>query len=181
MYSRKTKTYRIWKAMKTRCYAPSFNNSQNKYQSLGIIVCDEWKNSYEKFIDDMGECPENYSIERKNPLGNYCKDNCMWIPLVEQPKNRTTSLYFTIGDETKILKDWAREYNISYTTLRHRILTQGMTIIEALKHTGLIEINGELKSVKDWCEHFNISYSAVITKKNRKSLEYKKVILSYIR
>lgn len=180
-YSRKTRTYRIWKGMKARCYAPSFNNDQNKYQSRGIIVCDRWKNSYENFLDDMGLCPENYSIERIDNLGNYCKENCIWIPLENQQKNRSNSLYFTIGNETMILKDWARRFGITYTTLRHRILKQGMSIENAVKHTNLIMIDGISKTVYDWCIFYNISYSAVITKKSRnKEFEYKDIILSYI-
>jgi hypothetical protein len=181
MGKNKELTYKRWKGMKARCYAPSFNTEQNKYQSLGIIVCERWKNNYLNFKNDMGECPEGYSLERVNPLGNYELTNCKWIPVREQPKNRTNSLYFTIGDETKILKDWAKEYKVTYTTLRHRILVQGMSIIEALKYTKLIEIDGNLKSVKDWCIHYNISYTAVVSKKYEKKLQYKEAILSYIK
>lgn len=180
-YSRKTKTYRIWKNMKARCYAPSFNNKQNKYQTLDIIVCDRWKNSYENFIDDMGECPEGYSIERINVLGNYCKENCKWILQIDQPKNRTNSLYFTIGEETKILKDWAREFNIPYTTLRHRVLNQNKSIKEAIKQSKLIEYKSQYKSVKDWCKELNISYTAVVTRKKRTDLSYPEVFDLYLK
>lgn len=181
LYSRKTKTYRIWKGMKSRCYAPSFNDGKNKYQELGIIVDSRWKNSYENFVDDMGLCPEGYSIERIDVLGNYCKENCKWIPKGEQPKNRTNTPLYTIGEESKILKDWAREFGIKYTTLWHRVHVKNMNIVEAVKYTPFIEINGMKGTVKAMCIIFGVSYSAVMTKKSRnKDLKYEDIILSYI-
>ena len=181
IYSRKTRTYRIWKGMKSRCYSPSFNNEQNKYQSLGIIVDERWKHSYENFINDMGLCPEGYSIERLEVLGNYCKKNCKWLPLSEQSKNRTNTPLYTIGEESKILKDWAREFGINYTTLWHRVHSKKMTILEAVKYSHLLEINGVKKTIKDWCKYYGISYGAVMTKKSKhKELSYIEIINQYI-
>lgn len=90
-------TYKRWKAMKSRCYSPSFKGGKNKYQDLGIIVCEQWKNNYEQFLQDMGECQEGYSLERINPLGNYEPTNCIWIRKEEQPRNKTTSIICTLG------------------------------------------------------------------------------------
>jgi hypothetical protein len=181
IYSRKTRTYRIFKGMKSRCYSPSFNNEQNKYQSLGIIVDERWKHSYENFIDDMGVCPEGYSIERIEVLGNYCKENCKWIPMNEQSKNRTNTPLYTIGDESKILKDWAREFGINYTTLWHRVHKKGMTIKDAITYTPYIEMEGITGTVKFLCIVYGVSYDAVMTKKSRnKELEYVDIIKSYI-
>lgn len=174
-------TYKRWKAMKARCYAPSYNKGYNKYQALGIEVCERWKDSYENFLEDMGECPEGYSLERVNPLRNYDKSNCVWIQIEEQPRNKTTSLYATIGSETKLLKDWAKEFNISYTTLRHRIVNQNMNIVDAIKHTNLIEYRNQFKTVKAWCEELGISYTAIITKKKRTGASYSNLFDEYIK
>lgn len=174
-------TYKRWKGMKSRCYSPSFNKGYNKYQALGIVVCPEWKDNYEKFLEDMGECPEGYSLERKDPLGNYEPNNCIWIRKEDQPKNRTNSLLFELGGEVKSLKDWSKEFNIPYTTLRYRILKQNMNLIEALKFTNLIYYNNEYKTVKDWCDKLNISYTAVVTKKKRSNLSYPEIFDLYIK
>lgn len=174
-------TYKRWKGMKSRCYSPSFNNQQNKYQKLGIVVCEEWKNSYEQFKKDMGECLEGYSLERIDPLGNYEPNNCIWIKKEEQPKNRTNTLYYKLGDEIKNLKDWAKEFKIPYSTLRHRVLVQNMSLEEALKFTKLVFYNEEYKTVKEWCNILNISYTAVVTKKKRTNLSYPQIFDMYIK
>lgn len=180
MTKSKSLTYLRWKGMKSRCYAPSFKGGKNKYQELGIVVCKQWKNSFDNFLQDMGECSEGYSLERINPLGNYEPNNCKWILKEEQPKNRTNSLYYTIGNETKLLKDWAKEYKISYTTLRHRVLIQNMNIIEAIKHTNLITYKGKQQSVKDWCKELGISYTKVVTKRKRSGLSYPEIFDFYL-
>ena len=85
------KEYRIWKAMKSRCYSPSQTNGY--YKKDNIQVCERWRNSFENFIEDMGMMPdENYSIERIDYTKDYCPENCKWILQTEQPKNRRNIL-----------------------------------------------------------------------------------------
>lgn len=75
MAKKDLKEYRIWKAMKSRCYSQCLKHLS--YQQKGIIVCDEWKNSFDKFYEDMGPIPSNnHSLDRINNNGNYCKENC---------------------------------------------------------------------------------------------------------
>ena len=120
MNKRSMKEYRIWKAMKSRCYAPSQN--KGLYKQFGIKVCDRWLHDFDAFLFDMGRMPsDEYSIERIDVKGNYCPENCKWIPMKDQPKNRSNSRFFTHDGKTMCLKDWARYYGIKYTTLYGRI------------------------------------------------------------
>jgi len=91
-HSRKThrKEYSIWSTMKGRCSNPK-NQNYPAYGGRGISVCDRWLNSFENFIEDMGPKPtDDSSIERVDVNGNYCPENCIWIPLKDQWKNRRT-------------------------------------------------------------------------------------------
>lgn len=123
MNKRTMKEYRIWKAMKARCYAKSQNKGY--YKQFGIKVCDKWLHDFEAFLTDMGKMPsEEYSIERIDVHGDYCPENCKWIPMKDQPKNRSNSLFFTYGGKTMCLKDWARYFGIKYTTLYRRVIKE---------------------------------------------------------
>ncbi len=82
-----TKTYNSWRAMKDRCYCKS-HSEYERYGALGIVVCDKWKDSYENFLEDMGERPENHSLDRINPFGNYDPENCRWATYKEQANNK---------------------------------------------------------------------------------------------
>ena len=78
--------YRSWIKMKDRCLNPNHTHSRY-YLERGIGVCKKWM-LFEGFYEDMGDRPDGYSLDRiDNNLG-YFKENCRWIPLRDQPKNR---------------------------------------------------------------------------------------------
>ena len=71
--------------MKARCDNPN-SDYYYCYGGKGIEYSPEWS-TFEGFLKDMGECPEEYSIERLDINKNYCKENCIWLPLKEQARN----------------------------------------------------------------------------------------------
>jgi hypothetical protein len=87
-YMSNSPEYRVWYLMLERCYNKD-NKNYKYYGGRGIIVCDEWKNSFEQFYKDMGPKPgEEYSIERINNNWGYSKSNCKWATNIEQAKNK---------------------------------------------------------------------------------------------
>jgi hypothetical protein len=82
-----TRTYKIWTGMRKRCYNPR-STRYKYYGGRGIKLCDPWKLSYVSFLNDMGECPKDYTIERVDVNGNYELSNCIWAPWEVQYQNR---------------------------------------------------------------------------------------------
>jgi len=82
----KSKTYSSWASMKTRCTNPLVHQFR-LYGGIGITVCERW-NSFENFLEDMGERPNGMSIDRIDSNGNYEPSNCKWSTQSEQAKNR---------------------------------------------------------------------------------------------
>ena len=72
--------------MISRCTNHS-DPSYESYGARGIKVADEWLN-YKQFVVDMGERPEGRSIDRIDPFGNYCKENCRWATASQQQRNK---------------------------------------------------------------------------------------------
>lgn len=107
----KTKIYRTWFNMKNRCYNPKVNRYL-QYGGRGITVCDEWKNSFIKFYEDMGDVPDNSSLERIDVNGNYCKENCRWATNRDQSRNKTNNVFFEYMGKKMIMSDWAEYFFI---------------------------------------------------------------------
>lgn len=84
-----TPVYKVWKAMKVRCYNKSYPH-YDRYGGRGIKVCDEWKNNFMQFYEDMGDKPApNYQLDRIDNNGDYCKENCRWSTPSQNCYNRT--------------------------------------------------------------------------------------------
>lgn len=84
-----SRLYRIWKAMHTRCYNPHFK-MYRYYGGRGIKICDDWLYSYTSFREwaISNGYMENLTIDRVNPEGNYCPENCRWATMAEQNRNK---------------------------------------------------------------------------------------------
>jgi hypothetical protein len=122
--------YKKWADMKKRCYNKNVDRYKN-YGALGIEVCEEWKNNFFSFYNWSIEngWKEGLTIERKDNYGNYCPENCKYIPFNEQAYNKKNTFYVNIDGVKycliELLKKQERENRFS--TIWHGI-KKGKTI-----------------------------------------------------
>jgi hypothetical protein len=94
----KTRLYRIWICMKTRCFYKN-NDSYKNYGGRGITVCNDWRNSFETFR--LWALSNGYSdklsLDRINVDKNYCPENCRWVSMSVQEFNKRTLKRNTSG------------------------------------------------------------------------------------
>ncbi len=118
----KTRLYRIWLGMKTRCY--NKNDAHWKdYGSRGISVCEEWRNGFEAFRDWAlkNGYDESLTIDRIDPNGGYAPSNCRWVTPADQQRNKRSNKYYTFRGKTQLIPAWAKEFGVTDSTLRSRI------------------------------------------------------------
>lgn len=113
--------YRAWLDIKQRCTNVKSSNYK-RYGGRGIEICDEWKDSFEQFIIDVGNRPSiNHSIERIDNNGNYEASNCKWETKDVQSRNRRTNIFITYKTDTLCIKDMANKYGLSEMLLWQRL------------------------------------------------------------
>jgi hypothetical protein len=115
----RTRVYVAYLAAKGRCENLNHRRFQD-YGGRGIRFL--WP-SFEQFFAEMGDPPEGGTLERINNNRHYEPGNCRWA-------TKTDRLLIAFA-RTQTLAQWARERNVSYTTLETR-LNRGMTPERAL-------------------------------------------------
>lgn len=116
-----TRLYVIHRNMKRRCLYKK-DREYPYYGARGISICDEWKNSFEKFRDWALEngYDETLTLDRIDNNGNYCPENCRWATMKEQNNNTRSCVYVTINGETHTLSQWCEIKGINYYTVMAR-------------------------------------------------------------
>lgn len=123
--------YYVWSSMIARCYNKK-HTSYPRYGGRGVVVCDEWRESYQTFVRDMGLRPEGKSLDRINNDGPYSKANCRWVDDYEQNANKRNSLIVECEGKKMALCEVARRYGVPYQKLYNQHRTQGYPLPQAI-------------------------------------------------
>jgi hypothetical protein len=128
----KNKLLSTWRSMKERCYNQT-QKSYKDYGGRGIKVCDRWlgPKGFENFSSDMGEKPNDGTLERIDVNGHYEPLNCRWATKTEQANNKRNNRFLTRDGKTQTLAQWAKELGCSSALILIRIKS-GMSEEQAL-------------------------------------------------
>lgn len=126
-----TRTWESWSSMKKRCLNPNDVN-YHRYGGRGIGICERWLESFENFIEDMGDRPKGMSIERIDNDGNYELGNCKWAAGKEQARNRRTTRLLNFRGETRCLTEWGEITGLNPRSIRNRLDALGWDVERAL-------------------------------------------------
>lgn len=116
------KGYSSWRNMIRRCHVKS-RRIYARYGAVGIRVCDRWMQSFDAFIQDVGEPPSpHHSIDRyPNRNGNYEPGNCRWATVKEQNRNTKRNCYLLYKGEYVALSEVAEKEGVSRFRLRDHL------------------------------------------------------------
>lgn len=119
--SRRTRLYRIWANMLTRCSNPNVD-AWDDYGGRGIVVCSEW-HEFVAFRDwaNANGYADDLTIDRENNDGNYEPSNCRWIPSAEQAANRRNNRTVVVNGEPMNAAAASRATGVPYHTIISRL------------------------------------------------------------
>ena len=116
-----SKLYYVWHGMKKRC-----NDKNNKgykwYGGRGIKICDEWLEDYIAFKNwaVSNGYEEGLTIDRINVDGNYEPDNCRWVDMKTQQRNRRNNVKAYYDGEERTISEIAEMKGESLQLIYYR-------------------------------------------------------------
>lgn len=141
--------YGVWRNMVSRCYD---KNSERYYAygEKGITVCREWLDNFREFAiwAVKNGWKVGLSIERKDVTGNYCPENCTFITMKEQARNKTSNVLITHNGETHCVVEWCEILGIKKPKTVYRRIHSGHTDPEIILYNGdLRDLRREMRNV----------------------------------
>ncbi|MCM1234185.1 MAG: hypothetical protein NC489_29120 [Ruminococcus flavefaciens] len=119
-----TKTYKSWDAMKQRC-----RKHPKGYENVTYV--ERWED-FRNFYADMGDRPDGMTLDRIDPRGNYCKENCRWADYETQENNRKNNVKYLFQGGLLTIPQIARMTGINKNTLYDRVRLQNLSIEQAV-------------------------------------------------
>ena len=162
VHFRGTKLYYVFRDMINRCRYRNLR-AYKRYGGRGITVCDEWKESPKKFYDwAMSHgYKEGLHIDRIDNNKGYFPDNCRFVTVKENMRNKTNNHIIEYNGRKQCIKAWSDELHINSSVLYQR-LKSGMCVDDAIEKPvnrnlarpdhkpHLITYNGETHSISEW-------------------------------
>lgn len=113
--------YNSWRSMADRCLNKN-DKHYHDYGGRGIKICERWRPPYgfEHFVEDMRPKPSDekgkggrciYSLDRIDPNGDYCPENCRWASQSQQMNNTRRNKKYTVRGVTGTFVELARHFN----------------------------------------------------------------------
>jgi hypothetical protein len=109
----KSPEYQSWQDMKDRCLNPK-NKAYKYYGGRGIKVCQQWLDSFEVFLADMGLKPSpQHELDRIDPDDIYRPGNCQWATEREAAVHTRSAHHISLPDGSIVTcKQFSRELRL---------------------------------------------------------------------
>lgn len=154
-----------YKSMVKRCLKKGKRYTQN-YGDRGIRVCERWlgPDGPLNFLSDVGLPPENHTLDRINPDGDYEPDNVRWASKKVQSLNKRNSVYVDYKGKQRLLAELCEEQNMKLGLVHNRIFQYGWDIERALsepikprQNFIVVTWNGEKRKLVDVLRELGIT------------------------
>ena len=152
----------IYWGMMVRCYNPTVI-SYRDFGGRGIFVCTEWRDSFERFLEEMGYPPPSSTLHLSTGTFTYCRKNCDWRV------RKWTKTFINHDEQNLHISEWSKITGLPKALIYCRIYDLGWSAEKALTtplnpRTRLITFNDETRSLAQW---------AIITGMDANTLAYR--------
>ena len=157
-----------WNNARSRCCNPKATG-YDITGAVGITMCQRWQDSFNAFMEDMGEAPAGTMLGRYDKTSHFTPENCYWQECKERrpreckvKQGRPSEIYLTAKGKTQSAREWEEQLGIKYTSICYRNHI-GWTPEQCLgfepapkrrpmgrKSLHMITARGKTQSLRDW-------------------------------
>jgi hypothetical protein len=127
----------IWESILKRCYVPRYLIF-HIWGGEGYEICDEWKNHPDLFFQwlDKNNWNNEMKVNIKEGSKIFSPSNCFLTTYRKYVNEgiEKTGFYYKYNEKEKTLRQWSKECDINYTTLRARMVYFDGDITKSLEH-----------------------------------------------
>lgn len=125
--------YKSWSAMRDRCLRKTHEHYKD-YGGRGVKICDRWcgAHGFAHFLEDMGPRPPKMSLDRIDPDGDYCPENCRWASPRAQCCNKRNSRKVPGVTPQQGCKTWKARYRAGGKNLNKTFKTYEEAVAQRL-------------------------------------------------
>ena len=115
-----TRLYGIWQKMKDRCNNPNVL-CYRRYGGRGIKICEEWElpDNFLEWAIKNGYA-DDLQIDRIDNNGNYSPNNCRWVTIKKNCRNRRNNIKIDYEGELITVMELSEILQMSYSCLFSR-------------------------------------------------------------
>jgi hypothetical protein len=111
---------RVWHGMRARCHNPK-NQAYPRYGGRGIFMCDEWRDNFDCFYEDMGPKPHGFDLDRIDNNKGYSKENCQWVTRKENCRNTRNNIKVNIDGHEFMMHELVEKTGQKPSTIYYRL------------------------------------------------------------
>jgi hypothetical protein len=123
-----TKIYKIWRAMRRRCYDET-NRDYHTYGGKGVKVCQDWDTRFIPFYEwaKASGYEDGLEIDRIDNNGDYEPANCRWVTHKENCRNQERTVFIDFHGDRIPLADACEITGVLRKTVDGVMLRSGYT------------------------------------------------------
>lgn len=129
------KLLKCYQAMIYRCYNLK-TKSYYRYGGKGVVVCDEWRNSYQSFLDWalMNGYKDGLCLDKdiKGDGKIYSPESCWWVSNLENQSYKSNSVKYEYDNQLLTIGQIGRIVGIPREVLNRRIYLKNTSVEEAI-------------------------------------------------
>lgn len=113
---------------------PTYESWKHAKALDDVQMCQEWRESFEAFLADMGERPEGTKLARIDPERGFAPGNCAWLDQRTLNARRFNTRLFAWKGEERSIPEIARLEGLPAVSLRRQVAKDG-DVAAAVKRT----------------------------------------------